>query len=508
MNTHQPDSALWYFLLAYKTGMPDDSLYYFWAELYIGRGVLDSALALNLAVTAKQKSRFLYRIYKQRKQIYQRLKWNTDAEHIQDTLSTFSRYRRSFLLPDISLSGGTGYREDHDKAEEPYPYHTEADAMVTEYHPLYSGEASLLWGMPFVREGLFELGMFGRFGRDYLNNASSDRMDSLDFSAGFTGKAHNLFHDVSLELSVSGRVDYAKRVFYENAVSLFHSSFHKHLMHILFAQYEMELFESMDIRNHSFASAMFLSGFRQSKKWSMFGAISCNGYFTDSYTGYSPFSRMYIERAHLGGTEQFFQHYYDGSFETPIPLPTNSFDPQKVVEYKENTDVIVFENYLPQSYLSFGGDVGWNVKVFPLCTVTPSINWIMSYYLESYRWFDFDVSLETLQTFQDPTGMYLAYSKEDNAYFIAEQPNNLRNEAYYGPLSITRVTARRIDNRVQAKMDCTFKTHAGFRFSVESGVARIFSTLSDNAPVDIPHWDWRARVQAYCDISLSEKIRE
>jgi hypothetical protein len=78
LQAQQYDSAQVSLYVAFKDGMSKDSLYYMWANLYIQKGVYDSALALNAALI-DTASIWQNRTLNQRYLIYKMLGWEDDA---------------------------------------------------------------------------------------------------------------------------------------------------------------------------------------------------------------------------------------------------------------------------------------------------------------------------------------------------------------------------------------------------------------------------------------------
>jgi hypothetical protein len=104
------DSAKYYFFLAYKKGMPPESLYYFLGETYLANHTYDSALALNYAIGKTEDKPFLTRVLKQRYLIYSGLGWDGMAESVLDSMKSMNSYRASALVPELSFNIGTGYK--------------------------------------------------------------------------------------------------------------------------------------------------------------------------------------------------------------------------------------------------------------------------------------------------------------------------------------------------------------------------------------------------------------
>ncbi len=109
---NKPDSALSCFIKAYSQGLSRDSLFYYWSEVMLSKGVLDSALASNYMIRGIHTGKFKERILQQRYSIYKSLNWESDAERLLDTIRSLPFYRRSFLIPDLSLHFQTSGSRD------------------------------------------------------------------------------------------------------------------------------------------------------------------------------------------------------------------------------------------------------------------------------------------------------------------------------------------------------------------------------------------------------------
>ena len=104
------DSAKYYFFMAYKSGMPAESLYYFLSETYVANYAFDSALALNYAIGETGEKAFRTRILKQRYLIYSGLEWEKEARSVLDSMKSLTLYKASALIPELYLNIGTGYK--------------------------------------------------------------------------------------------------------------------------------------------------------------------------------------------------------------------------------------------------------------------------------------------------------------------------------------------------------------------------------------------------------------
>jgi hypothetical protein len=73
------DTAMLYLKKAFGQGLSDDSLYFLWSEIYIAKGELDTALALNYAAKPDSAGDLARQILEQRYSIFSSLGWKSEA---------------------------------------------------------------------------------------------------------------------------------------------------------------------------------------------------------------------------------------------------------------------------------------------------------------------------------------------------------------------------------------------------------------------------------------------
>ncbi len=105
----KPDSAIQCFVKSYSQGLSKDSLFYFWAQALVEKGVFDSALAANFMIQNSGNNFFKLKILGQRQSIYEKLGWKSEASALLDTIYALPEYRKRALLPELELSLYAGY---------------------------------------------------------------------------------------------------------------------------------------------------------------------------------------------------------------------------------------------------------------------------------------------------------------------------------------------------------------------------------------------------------------
>ncbi len=117
----QPDSALYRFMLAYRAGMSKDSLKYYWAETYRVKGVYDSALILNHAITWAGDKREV--VFNQRIKIYEALGWENKVHALRDSVGERGFSIREFPRISAGFNGVYSRKKEKDSYDVPFiPY--------------------------------------------------------------------------------------------------------------------------------------------------------------------------------------------------------------------------------------------------------------------------------------------------------------------------------------------------------------------------------------------------
>jgi hypothetical protein len=464
---NNPDSAITCFLTAGTEGFPRDSLYYYLAEAYLLKTVLDTALALNYSIKPAEKVGFRNDVFRQRARIFACLGMETYAKAALDSLSGETRKRRQVWAPYLAMTAGLGYSQESRTPQTEYPWDTIAQNDTAISSPDGNLGMELGWSFPLPRKMDMGIGLKGRVSRPFNASTAPVHSDSLDISAGafcefnagqFSARAEWLGGRTYLDDLIStSRLDAGWSAIMPQAV--------------LSSMLEYMYTGATDPGNQSHNGLFLL--------------------FIERTAG-PKFGGMVLVNAHYTAATEYP--------ETPV----------HVIDLEKSLDTLSTLIYIKPAVDTIGTLANSTRIINSVVTAAPSISfrfepaqttgitlragWNLSYFPEKYRW-------HALNRPEHDTGAglsYVALNPADGQYYwISKLKNAPLGQDPYQSLSEGLVDYRtfeawRIDNAVSLVVTFEKKFRQAGTISISFDAARNWSTLAEFAPpVDIPQWTLR-----------------
>lgn len=454
---------------AFSAGIGEDSLYYLWSAIFLAKGVYDTALALNYAITL-DSSRTLYKeVLLQRYTIYSTLGWEREAALLLDTLKRTPKERLRRFIPEgvLYLSGG-GYAEQ-DVADRNYPYATAADSMVTFNNGAGVASLRLGWRIPVDHKRGFVLGGRGRYAGSRFSVASSTTHLADSAEAAYGGyvrfwfmeelgsleyaytrnwgpvNGYSLQHDLSLRLVfLAGAWLGSTEAGYR-----YETPQHEHYYYLM-------TYWTRDVaRRHNISVSCYLSGLS-----------------ADLFTVQDMVSYYHFRDSSL---------YRDASFTTPVAT--------KVMLYGTQLSTALFDRAIPQSYWGVNPRLEYTLQLGDNYAAGVGSGYLLTWYRQKYSWLDkrypADAIPMTPNFLPDPTTTVL--NGADGQYYWVRSsvtPQSIVLDS----LPFFYQSRQRIDQTIS--MNLFFKRSLGYFGSAQINLdfRRNFSTLMHDSPVAIQKW--------------------
>ena len=500
------DDALDCFGRAFSAGMSKDSLCFFCAEVYCTKGALDTALAFNFGIKAKNNPALVLRQLKQRAIIYSALGWKKDAEAVTDSILHFRQYRLHLLVPDINARFGLDYTHRLEKQQTSFPcLGPLADTVYK--GPGYGGSLGLRWTVPAGRSFLVRAGVVGTETSKYYR--SSNSADSVNMSLGLSAGLAHIRTGLALDFGITRVVDYLGDYSTQNSVGLSYSKTGRHWMTYITAGYEIELEAGMKTENQQcWAMGYFDESYLSGRGFSLL--IRGSGYFADPLRSTEYFRVMYVEDV----TQKPVQHYYvniSAQAPTSNPIPIGTVPYLLPATYQNNSLVksagelfgIGDISLYPQNQLSLAPLLVYKRPLAFGVSANIGAGIAADYYTERFRWASFLIDKSVRDTFlNDGKYYYLAHNAANGNYYWVKKLDNITSGEQYGDaVAISQHEKRRVDADLSVFVSLSGPVWKLGTFSLRGDVGKTYSTLrketflwwkvSDvDAPFSIPNWSY------------------
>lgn len=468
------DSALVCLKQAFSKGLSDDSLYYLWAEAYLYKGVLDTALALNFSVFSDTASALHMQVVKQRHMIYTSLGWTKEADALHDSLSgTIPWYKK--LLPDCNLylSGG-GYLENN-AIDNNYPYTstTDSNGTLTNGNGIVSLRVG--WQVPIGKTMGIQFGGKARYTGSRFSLASSSAHINDSTDASFGGYLqYSLFSDLlSLSYTFSRKRDFIDvRSFYHQAAIRYAILGPKSIGTVEVGYnyedpvrehyyYLMTWWNRMVGMRHDFSWMLFLSGMKADPL-----RVDMQYYAVNVKDGVLFGDTSFTDTATLSSILDLITPSNYGSFISTRTIPQSFWAVNPSVRYEYGFTK------------RFSGGAGGGYQV--------------TWYRENYKWLDFNYQKEDRPTtgifssvFQSES--YIAYNAEDANYYWVDAIVPVKNVQLDSRPVLFR-SMQRIDQAVTLNLFLEYSFSRIGDIMLDVSIRRNFSNLVKYAPVEIERW--------------------
>ncbi|MBD3321717.1 MAG: hypothetical protein GF350_11535 [Chitinivibrionales bacterium] len=459
----QYDSAQVYFFRASKNGMSRDSLFYLIAETYLRKGTLDTALALNHSVDPGDNAALQKALLTQRCVIYTAAGMEQRAEALLDSIGALASLSEKRFTPSLGFAAGVGYESEKFIDAVAYPLvlpeepllKDTIDGLFYQFQSALTARYKLSNGIvPFI-SGLVSI--------NKPNTVSPDgnEFDSVGVSGGIRTGVGNIAKRFSVNYEWTRMVDNYKN--HSSINEIFASYIHSSRNSVFFssAGYRHELGTNMSTESQGGFWIAYMSLIFPEVEVS--GSMLFNGYFAPSLLWNDQDSSLTVREVRPMGPLRPDRYFISGPLDT---LDASTIIPQSNIMFLAGPSVAIDMPFKFEVEIS----LKWSIKSF----VDKCI----------WHWYGHEtgsigpVAVDSIfgVTFSDAV---LAYGNE--YYKVIEN-------SCFGP--IKRFEKKRVDNTIYCDVSVSRKFRVIGRFTLGGGIARTWSTLHDDAPIDIPDRDW------------------
>ena len=485
------DSAYAYLGDAVKKGLPDDSLYYLWAEIYIARGVLDTALALSIAGQRADKGTLTQTLRTQRYNIYLALGLKKDADELLDTiLGSMPQARRS--LPRFTIHSSLGGNWRNSLEREPYPFINEALRDERLLNPGGDLSPSLAWYLP-LKNGMI---LVPQVSYSFTNGIERTEfaMDSLNHALGISLDLKNIWRRLSLGYALQGRISMFGDYSAVNTATLSRSTISSSGLSFSSLMYSIEVDEKKEVSYQTFWLMHYLTKKLTSKlNLNLLPIATC--FLTDDIVTTWESSVIYIEDPHADTV----RHYTDASCTQLIPIPQNPFEQWLLPTlYRAAADQQTLTMIAPESYCGISPSAGLEFALPHGFSIEGMLKGMVNYYLKNHTWTSYSLPYAPGKP---NDGALIAFSRSDNSYYVVDELANIGNgERYSGPVEIEQHQKRRIDFMIGGEVSLERSLGKFGAVGLNGYVKKYHSTLQNDLPVKIKDLFYGAGI--YCRMYL------
>ncbi|MBN1576802.1 MAG: hypothetical protein JW913_09635 [Chitinispirillaceae bacterium] len=495
------DSAIVCFVRSFsEEGLSRDSLFYFWSEALLRKGILDSALAANYMVSGDSGGTFRVKTLLQRSAIYRRLGWDDEAERLLDTVRASREYRRALFMPDIDLGIAVGYGAEQRSADTAGPWGAGAGGSLDriERGPFGRADIRTAWKLTHGQR-YWAAGLAGSIAhRQYHPDGSLHAADSTDITGSVFSSAVGKSSSVMYTLSVNRRRD--DSLFFGNSIEGGVVGSGRRLP-MLWGGGSVFLTTSGRFGNARvwlFASALQTLGKRLQANYQLFA----NAYFEQPTSfGFTVDSlkKLYAD----DGRRLYPVFYIDGSYSTMIDtsrlhVVTGALrdDLDDMIASAGDTAMYVG---LKQPLSGLLINPRFSLTLKSRLPVRLGISWKLNWFPEPYEWDQVNIFAK-----------YLIYSRSDEAYYIVPvdplmrelTPTYTADGLAIAPAArpVIHHSMHRIDNTVAADLSVELYDGRFGTAAFKTYAAKTWSTLLKKAPIEIPEWsvsvslEWRLKI--------------
>jgi len=455
----QQDSAFTCLTTVLTRGIAEDSLYYLWAEMYLSKGIIDTALVLNLSIKPISGYAIHNLMYEQRYLIYTTLGWKKEAKAVLDSMvqqkpvGRFSRF-----IPECALYVSGGGHLENNALDRNYPYPGVDGTMETLKNGSALASLRLEWPILATNGQQVNIGSRIRYSSSRLSVAArtAHQNDSADASVGAYLNYELFSNALSINYMISRKRDFIDEVSLVHLTSVRYALLVRDWMGMIEGGYQ---FDTNDKEHYGY---LLLWGERPVGKSNEFtGELLVSGSSAEAYLFGEENKVVFSKGSVL---------YTDSTYTKTQPK----------ISFKYTAPPVVYYHGIPRSYLNAAEMARWEHRFSTSFSLGCGGGYSTTWYLEKYRWYYISAS--------QPSGNYngLAFNGNDGKYYGMQGGNSEGVELNPEPVQI--IAQRRIDQTLT--MNLFIKRSFG-RFGdgmVDLNVRRNFSTLMESAPVDIQKW--------------------
>lgn len=492
LKQNENDSALFYFWQASQKGMSQDSLFYFLAELYINRGIYDTALALNYAIKAEKENDFKRGALKQRYGIFSVLGMINRADETLDSLwFNKGRTARDFL-PGVYIYSSTGYNSDYEWNKLKYPWHTKEIQPTGNTIAGFNHDLRLraTWRIPVKRTKSFFFAGEGSLGKPYRAEYEKLDGDSVSYAGGITCGFNGLFDHLQVSYTWVRKKSYFNKLSSANSITVLFTDFTDRNFYFINALYGIEVGRQWKIENQYINLLGNITGRLHKSNQISVGALAMLLIMDAVPFNDSTYRRDIVD----------FEKALDTTFPGMVFITTNPSVIQGV--YTHNT-----KQYMPNTNITLSPSVAFEQSLPARFSITANVQWAFAYYFKKYEWSDFKMEMEENMPY------HVTINKADNQYywimkksiFKSDITGDIFDDFTHGP--IERHSRRRIDNSLSLALSLRHIFKMAGTLEFKGGAGKMWSTLSDDLPVSVQNWNWHTGMQWYKHITWARKNR-
>lgn len=482
------EEALNYYFIAYDNGMPKDSLYFLWADLFIKQEYLDSALAVNGSALNFTTEYFRKELLKQRYSILILLGAFEQAVKISAELGEASDVRKTIVIP--SVKAGLALKLEPEVIKVPEPSYWTNDSRDDYIHNEIYTSMRVSGNLHFipVKKKIMNLSIGSLF---QMNKSSAANglskgaaFDSLGIEAGWHVTAESIADRLNLEFKSVFNHNRYKNNTWIHSVTCSYIEDKSNIM--AFGGYILGLEDGKKFDyQYGFISAML-----DIKKW-LSSSLNLSFYGSEQEPVETEFAfkQIYFDAdAVISNKVPLF--YKDKELKNP--LDTNGMNGKtidRLFKYygyldsiKKNsvsTDYVVVLD-LPVSYLSIEPSISFNIPLKRKWKLKPSIELGMDIYTGNYRWHEFDYF----------DFYYLAVDYSNNSYYEINGIETVEPDKFGigKKIGFTYRSQKRIDTSIEGTISLghSFKKAGNIIFSIQG--EKLWSNLLPSCPMEIRNW--------------------
>lgn len=494
INIERYEESLISYFLAYELGLPRDSLFYLWAELFVKKGDLDSALAVNRSALEICNEAMRKDLLKQRYSIYVILGADEAAMKVSEELGEVSSAGKVRITP--SLNTGfylKGEREKVFLSDSSYWIHpgSEQDHIIDAVFGFYRLStnvqfANLPAGLPDFSVGtIFQL----RKNTDISAMSAPSTFDSLSIEGGAFFRLDNLAERLGVELrSVYNYDSYRMERWTHGLVYSFMGT--DNLFSV--GAYNLSLKKGKEYDYQQGFLSVILD-LNSSVKVSFSPSLSFSFFLTRNEP--LPDASVYSSIVYVDPSEvkpgQLPLFYTDA--EKRDPLDTSGliygefFSRFSYIEKIRNGSSVIMLHQ-PLSHFRIEPAINATIPLKKKWTVKPGIRLGVDIYSDLYRWNEFEKNEIT---------SFMALDPVDNSYYQIIGAGLVHDTIRLGKKVGSSFSKRRFDTELQGSVSLghTFKRAGNIIFSLQ--LNKLWTNLPTACPVEIGEWsvafvtDWQ-----------------
>lgn len=482
------DSAFIFLDSARHTGMPKDSFYLLYADIFINRGILDTALALNYYIKDSDDNNLRTNKFKQRFLIFSMLDLTSEANQALDSLGQDINIKRAayFHLPRLSIGINGSYQKSREHTAESYPI-TESQRSISLLYDekKYDIGGKIEWDLPFFMDRLFTFGVDYSSGNPSTKNLFTPDSFSHNFSFLLRYNGYSSFSPMyKFTRKINSRNEFSS----QNAILLSWAKVTKSN-----ATECVSLMGSVDYMNsHISNQTYYLQGLYE-KKFS----VSTLGFTLDGYINSSDKieSNIVLSNVYIIFIDDVKSthpvHYYKDSLTVAIPYnPRNGIILTKTyfTDNKKDTSITALRYSIPKTAAYISPSVDFSRELLAGINFYSTFQYSLAYYITPYKWTNMGIN----DTFLKDNRLYLAYNKSDGQlYYAFNYQNATADETFSSqPFQLQQIKKTRIDNTFTLSFSFGHSIQKTGSFSLGGAISKNFSTLGHESPIEIADWYW------------------